>query len=559
LWFSCHQGYRTQPAYVIRRETTAAGHDTMIVPGMLSELLTSNRCRRRGKDQPMVSSFHSLAWLTAWLAVIGSAWAQSHVDKEKAAKGSTASKAAKKSPTAKVEKGPFRVEASLKGVFESGDMKEILITANPQDGQPLPPLRVLKVVEHGAVVKKGDTLIEFDFEKIDHAIKDLREDCSRNELALHLAEKELPILEQMTPLDLGAAERAKKHADEDLERFLRVDRAMAEEKAKNWVDNAEFFVKSAEEELKQLQKMYRDKDLTEETEEFILKRQKHEVKQAQIWLKHARIESEETLKVQLPRQEVNLHENAAKKGLDWEKANTTLRLALDQRRLAAQKLKSDLAKSSRHLQDLEEYRKAMVVKSPADGIVYHGKCVRGEWMMEKPAPGAPPRLERYGHLTPDIVFMTIVSPRPLFVRASVEEKDLHFLKPDIKGNAVPVGYPDLKLPARVTQVSYVPHTPGNFEARFAIDAVSGHDMIKPGMACKIKFTGYKKEDALLAQSTAVFSEDGDEDAHYVYLAGKGSPQKQTVEIGKKSGGKTEILAGLKEGDEILTSKPENKP
>ncbi len=52
--------------------------------------------------------------------------------------------------------------------------------------------------------------------------------------------------------------------------------------------------------------------------------------------------------------------------------------------------------------------------------------------------------------------MTIVKPRPIFVRASVEEKELHFLKPELKGKAAVAGYPDLKLPAELKHVSADP-------------------------------------------------------------------------------------------------------
>ena len=69
-------------------------------------------------------------------------------------------------------------------------------------------------------------------------------------------------------------------------------------------------------------------------------------------------------------------------------------------------------------------RKSMAVESPADGYVYYGRCTRGKW------PGVDAmasQLQEGGKLTPNNVFMTIVSPRPLRVRADVAEKDLYRL------------------------------------------------------------------------------------------------------------------------------------
>ena len=82
----------------------------------------------------------------------------------------------------------------------------------------------------------------------------------------------------------------------------------------------------------------------------------------------------------------------------------------------------------------------------------------------------------------------------------------------------------------------------------------------PGMACTVKLMAYHKKDALTVPVSAVFIDDNDEDVHYVYLAGTkgGKPEKRTVKVGKQNSQKMEILKGLKEGEEILTEKPDGK-
>jgi multidrug efflux pump subunit AcrA (membrane-fusion protein) len=195
----------------------------------------------------------------------------------------------------------------------------------------------------------------------------------------------------------------------------------------------------------------------------------------------------------------------------------------------------------------------MTIKAPADGIVYYGKCTRGTWGT---AGAMAAKLQRGGVLTPAEVILTIVQPRPLFIRAVVEEKDVHWVRPDVKGKAVPVPYPDLKLPAKVSQVSAIPVTPGNFEARIAVDTGVDSAAIMPGMACAVKLVPYAKADALTVPATSVFTDDLDEDKHFVYVPGKdGKPEKRFVAAGQTSEGKTEIKGGLDEGDEVLLEKP----
>jgi RND family efflux transporter MFP subunit len=312
-------------------------------------------------------------------------------------------------------------------------------------------------------------------------------------------------------------------------------------------------VEYAKEELKQLQKMYRNKDLTEETEEIILKRQRHQVEMAEFNLKAAKVRQEETLKVALPRQEQALRDGVAKQAIAWDKARHTLQLAVNHKRLSLQKLKYEHGRTLEKLDNLLKDRELFTVRAPADGVVYYGKCTRGEWTS---ASTVRAKLHPGGTLTTDEVFMTIVSPRPLLVHAAVEEKDLHLLRAPMKGRAVPTAYPGMRLPAEIVRVSNVPESAGSFQARVRIEAANGADCLMPGMACTLKFTAFNKKDVLTVPAGAVFTDEDNDEGHYVYLASKkGKPEKRPVRVGESSNGKTEVLGGLSEGDEVLTSKP----
>jgi multidrug resistance efflux pump len=455
-----------------------------------------------------------------------------------------------KAPTYQVEKGPFKVEASLKGVFESPDMTEVAVRTEAWAPNPL---IVMKVVPHGTAVKKGDTLIELDLEKISQAIKDLETDRRLAELALKQAEEELPILDKTTPLDLAQAERAAKQADEDLKKFLESDRPLAERTVVFAVKNATNSLEYVQEELRQLEKMYRDKDMREETEEIILKRQRNQVESAKFFLETATRRRDDTLGVTLPRQEQTLRDAAAKQAVALEKAQATLPLTLSQKRLALEKLKYDADKAADRWAKLKRDRNAMVVTAPADGLVYYGKCLRGQWTTAA-AVGA--KLVRGGVLQPEEVVLTVVNPKSLFVRANVDEKDLANVRAGQKARVAATASPDVKLSGKVDQVSAVPITPGTFETRLALDPLPTASQLTPGMACTVQLVPYRKSDAVTVPATAVFADDVDDDKHFVYLARKeGKPEKRSVMVGKTSAGKTEVTEGLQEGDEILLEKP----
>src|SRR5271157_5566124 len=253
--------------------------------------------------------------------------------------------------TVKVEKGPFKVEVTLTGVFESARMSEVAVKPKAWSM----PLVVEKAVELGTPVKQGDILVELDREKIDKAIQDAEVELTLGELSLKHAEEELPVLEKLLPIDLAAAERAKTHADEDLARFLEIDRPNSEKMAQFSVKSAVEYLEYAKEELRQLEKMYRSKDLTEETEEIILRRTRFQVESSEFRLKEAELRRDATLKVELPRQQIKVGEAAVRQALDLQKARATLPLALNQKRLGLAKLKHDQSRATEKLAGRREH------------------------------------------------------------------------------------------------------------------------------------------------------------------------------------------------------------
>lgn len=451
-----------------------------------------------------------------------------------------------KPATVKVEKGPLTAAVSLKGVVEGEPAGELAVRFKSWAG----PLTVKKAVEHGTPVKAGDVVVEFETEKIDQAVRDARQERDLADLAIRQAETEFPILEKQLPLDLAVAERDVRHAAEDLKHFLDVDRPLSTHAAEFQVKAAAFYLESAKDELKQLQKMYRDKDLTEETEELVLKRYKQAVEQAEFRLRQTKVQAERTVAVDLPRREAAAKDTVVKAELALVRARDVQPLALRQKQLALAKLRYENAKAKDRLADLEADRAALAVKAPADGLAYHGRSVRGQWLAPVGPPG--PSLLPGGTVVPGDVFLTVVNPARLTVRADAEEKELAGLKPGLAGRVAPTAFPDKKLPAKLTRVAAAPQG-GRFEVRagFAGEPPAG---VVPGMTCTVRFVTDRKDEALTVPASAV-CDDG-EGGECVYLpGGSGRPAKRAVKVGPPVGDRVEVLAGLAEGDEILAAKP----
>ncbi len=447
-----------------------------------------------------------------------------------------------KAPTAKVERGSVKNDASFKGVFEATEMVEVNL--KPEVWSSFP---VLKSVEAGTVVKSGDTLIDFDPEKIDKAIKEMEYDQRMSEYQMKAMEIDMPLAERSNPLDMASAERAFKHAKEDFDKWINVDK-------KTSVDSVEFSLKSSQqsldnqkEELKQLEKMYRSKDLVEETEEIILKRQRFAVEASEHFLKLTKNRRDQVINVELPRREREMKDGLERAEMAYIKAKAAIPMSLDQKKLGMEKAKYERERSKEKFANLKKDRTLFTVKAPADGVVYYGRCVQGNWS------GSATKLQKGGSVMGDEVFMTIIKAGSLFVRGSVDEKDS---KTVVAGQVCKITTPafaDAKITGTIEKIAPVP-VGGSYEVKIKLNPTDV--AVIPGMSAMVKVITYEKKDALTLPVGCVFADDGDEDKQVVYKpVASGKPEKVAVKVGKKAGGKAEILSGLSEGDEVLLTKP----
>ena len=192
-------------------------------------------------------------------------------------------KADAKPATYKLKKGPFHIDVSLDGVFEAQNQAELVV--RPQEW---PQLQVLKAVEHGTAVKQGDLVMAMETDKIDRTIAELRTEMQINELAVKQSEAQLAALEKITPLDADANQRAERMTKEDWKLFQEVEMPLAVKENEYRLKMYQEFLEYAEEEYRQLEKMYKADDLKEETEKIVLRRAKNGVDRAKLQMEFAK-------------------------------------------------------------------------------------------------------------------------------------------------------------------------------------------------------------------------------------------------------------------------------
>ncbi|HPP52249.1 MAG TPA: biotin/lipoyl-binding protein, partial [Thermoguttaceae bacterium] len=200
----------------------------------------------------------------------------------------TAEKPAEKPATITIAPKPLKIEVTLDGYLEPRDAQEIIF--KPEAWMDW---EVVSAVKHGAQVRQGDVLIQFDPKKLNEAITEAKADLRAVEIAMQLAQLEVQWAESVSPIDLALLERTQKRFAEDYDRFFKVKQPLARKEADLMLRRGQYILESEEEELRQLEKMYKADDLTEETEEFILKRQRFFVELAKFLYEQIQKEYEE--------------------------------------------------------------------------------------------------------------------------------------------------------------------------------------------------------------------------------------------------------------------------
>lgn len=449
-----------------------------------------------------------------------------------------------------------KAEAFVQKVKVSGTVESTRETPVELNLKRWADLTVIRAVPHGTEVKAGDLLIELETKDLKKRIEETKLAMPGKEIELSAAELELESAEKSTPISLAKSLRDKMQAEQDLAHFEDESRPMRERGAKEDVKEIVEALAYAEEELNQLKKMYEQDDLTEETEEIILRRSENTVARYRWMLEQTEARTERTLNTLIPREHESLKTNLELQQISWRAGEKSLREGLEKKRLDTAAKRREMDELKKALAEMEEDLAALRVTAAHDGIVYYGMSQRGKWTT---APLVDRKLIPGGKLSMREIVMTVVDPAKVQVRLALTEDQLKDLAEGQDGTLSLKWKPDFKFDARVKSILYVPYADKTFDAVLSVKTPADAPALFPGMTADAEITVYEKKDAIVIPKAAV-KKEGDKET---VTAADG--KAITVKTGRSQGDKVEILEGLKAGDSIRLpeakseAKPETKP
>jgi HlyD family secretion protein len=365
----------------------------------------------------------------------------------------------------------------INGVFEATEAEELSV-----ETEQITALEIKRLVAHGTTVKKGQNVIVFETEDADKQIKDAAVELRLAKLTLTDDEFAYEQFLQTQELDRATAEHHRENAQQTYDNFVQVDRDREVLTAEFRLKSSEAQLENAMEELQQLEQMYKEDDLTEESEEIVLKRAKQAVEFAEFQFGNTKIASERSLSQAIPDSVTQQEDALARAELAYQKTLRDLASARSRQEIEINRKRDKFKDQEQKLAELKQERKQLVINSPIDGIVIHGKLEQGR-MGDKAS-----TLKAGSMVAVEQVVATIVNPKNLRIRVDLEEKDLSVVTEGANCTVTCKAFPDFETTATVKSVSLLPYAGNKYDCILTFKSQQDQPDILPTMTCELAFT-----------------------------------------------------------------------
>ena len=171
------------------------------------------------------------------------------------------------------------------------------------------------------------------------------------------------------------------------------------------------------------------------------------------------------------------------------------------------------------------------IRSPINGVITDRPLYPGE-MASTSAP-----------------LLTIMDVSQVIAKAHVPESDAMLLR---KGDKARVTAPGLEKPLAGTVTVVSPALdPNSTTVEVWVQAANPDQELRPGMAAQLSITAHTVHDALVVPSNALLNASGDS-AQVMVVDSQSMAQSRDVKLGIQTPQETQIVAGLKPGEQVVT-------
>lgn len=441
-------------------------------------------------------------------------------------------------PTHTVARGPLAVTIDVDGSYDSPDLFEAKFRPDGYQGE----LQISKIAGHGAAVKKGEVVLQFEAGPWQKAVAQMENELRAADAGLKAAEEACAWGDRQDAISLANAKDAVADAEKDKEYFETMDGPQMLKYNELGLKGYEDSVKDQQEELDQLEKMYKSEELTTDTADIVRNRARRSLENSKIYLEMRRQQSKKTPDWEYPRRKAQIERavEQSKIGL----AQTESNIANGKVQRDAQKVRAQFARDQQAeaLERLKKDGEKLTVKSPIDGWAIYGQLAGGNWTTNDDLVKAYRTGEKVGA---NQVVLTVIPSGATMVRVAIPEDRAGQARAGLKATVTAVSSQDRKSDATLDQISPVP-TGGVLAAKLKLAGAA--DSVVPGMKCRVSILVADLKDVVVVPASAVGRENG---KPAVWVMEGGKEKAVEVALGQTNGQVQEVTSGLKGGETIL--------
>jgi multidrug efflux pump subunit AcrA (membrane-fusion protein) len=427
------------------------------------------------------------------------------------------------------ERADLQVVIEADGTIEPVKRKKLKVVPEEFPG----PYTVLEIVESGRTVETGAVLVRLETNTLERLIRGAQEGLEAAKMKAQTTREELENLKTANRLKLERMGLDLKQAERDLNSFGKYgDEQLLEGRALG-LKHQEFYLSNREQELAQLEKMYKDAQLSSETKEIVLERARREVALGKESLTLAKKSEKQLKEFEEPSQKDKLNNTAEQKKQDFDLAGPAIRLAETQKSEELKAAERALRDAEERLHRLKNDLAQMELKSPFAGVFRHAGIEAGD------------------KVNPNAGFADLLELAHFEVHFLVTLKEL---QPLHVGDAIKVTSPDLpelQLGGKIEELALTawPEPPDKPITHYMVRAKVDEDkQLRHGARLHVQIPCEKLKKVIVLPRTAVFVEEG---RTYCKVHGAQGVAKREIVVGLGDRERLSVLRGLSEGETVV--------
>ena len=446
-------------------------------------------------------------------------------------------------PTVIVQRGNLTVSVTETGELEAARQKLV-------SNELRWPVIIRQLVPEGTLVKKGETIVEFECKELIDAIalKEIQVTQALNNFTQ--ATQSLELKKKEVKNTVTKALQAVIDAEQDQERYLQGEFFIKQKERKQAISLAESNLKLAQEKLAFMNKANRDPDLSAPYSKNEVEAQKITVDRLQMDYDKAKSKLEMFEKYDHPR-------DVRKKITAIKDAKMALeRAELENKNQVLIATSNEQAKQQTYKMQkdkLDEYRvdeKKLKVIAEKSGLVVYNTG-RSRWEPQV-------RIAVGERINSRQQVLVIPEMATLQIKTKVYEAVIDQVREGITAHIRLDSQPDVKLTGKVSKVAPLPDSqhrwlnPGVKVFNVTVQFDAPPDRLKPGMTTQVELILAELIDVLSVPVGAIFTE---QEKTFCFRYNGGKCERVDVKIGRMNDTRVQIVSGLEEDDEVLLTTP----